>query len=446
MENRKKGRRMSTLGLRFHDAIQTPLVRNILKIAGGNVLAQVVLLGTAPILTRLYSPEDFGVLALFTTTCAMLNCFSSLCYERAILLPKEDRDALSIVILGGVILIVTTLMVTCLTFLLKPAINSSFPALQTNAHLIQILPLGMVLLGIWQILQYWNLRRKQFHRLTASKVSETGVSSLFKIFSGLSFGGGFGWLIGGYLLGYAASILIQAWGELFSLGKAIRTASFRAMKEQALRYKSFPLFATWNYLLNQIMRSSVVYCLSYFYAPSIVGFFSVGSRLLQQPILFLSDAVQKVYFQKSAEDFAHGLDINREFRRILILLSLIGGAPFLVLLFFGAPIFSVVFGGQWETAGVYAQIMAPWFFFIFVGAPSNVIYEVLQRQKIKLLLNGAKSFLAVAGLITFSVLSKDPIEALAIYTVVNCLFEVATIALAAFLVAKQTQANETIHV
>ena len=66
---------------------------NVLKLVTGTTFAQVIIVLASPLLTRLYGPEAFGFLALFTSITSIIGVIACMRYEMAIMLPKTDEEA-----------------------------------------------------------------------------------------------------------------------------------------------------------------------------------------------------------------------------------------------------------------------------------------------------------------------------------------------------------------
>ena len=77
--------------------------RNVLTLMSGTAIAQGLTLGFAPVLTRIYKPEDFGVLGLYISIVGILSVIICWRYELAIVLPRENKDAINILIMSVII-------------------------------------------------------------------------------------------------------------------------------------------------------------------------------------------------------------------------------------------------------------------------------------------------------------------------------------------------------
>ena len=80
---------------------KSEFTRNVLTLMTGTTIAQAIPIAISPILTRLYTPKDFGVLALFVAITSIFGSIANGRYELAIMLPKKDEDAVNILALGS---------------------------------------------------------------------------------------------------------------------------------------------------------------------------------------------------------------------------------------------------------------------------------------------------------------------------------------------------------
>ena len=84
--------------------------RNVLILSSGTALAQLIPLIIAPFLSRIYSPEEFGRLALYLAITQILGSLATGRYELAILLPKEERKGVQLTLLSIFISVAVSLI------------------------------------------------------------------------------------------------------------------------------------------------------------------------------------------------------------------------------------------------------------------------------------------------------------------------------------------------
>src|SRR6187431_1744880 len=89
-------------------------VRGVAAIAAGTAGGQLLVLASAPILSRQYEPAAFGALAVFLAIALIVTSVGSLRYEIAIPLPRDDRVAADLVVICAVLLVGGAVLVAAL--------------------------------------------------------------------------------------------------------------------------------------------------------------------------------------------------------------------------------------------------------------------------------------------------------------------------------------------
>jgi len=357
----------------------SPFATDVLKLVSGTAVAQVIAILASPILTRLYGPEAFGLLALFTSITGIIGVIACMRYELAIMLPKDDKDSINILGLCFLMVTIITVITGIGLFLGSGALLSVLHA-QDLAPFMWLVPPFIFVSGLFLALNYWNSRTRHYGRLSIARVTSAVTTTGTQLGAGF---GGFptgGSLIGASLVGSIVSTGIlggQIWRED---GASIKRAvSRKGIVAGLKRYKKFPLIDSFSALLNTISWQLPVLLLSAFFSPVIVGFYALGMRVLQTPMSLIGGAIAQVFFQRAAEAKREGtLDILVE--NVFRVLVIIGLFPILILTLIGGDLFSVVFGGLWQDAGIFAQILGIWTFIWFISSPLSTIYIVLEKQ------------------------------------------------------------------
>ena len=159
----------------FLSLVKSTGVRNFAKLLSANVVAQVIGLIVYPILTRMYAPEDFGLLNLFLSIGGVLAIISTAEYYYAIVLPKDDRDADAVLGVGLVWLVGTTLLVT-LTVLFARPISLLFKS-PDLANYYWMMPIYVFTMGAWNLLNYWYIRYKKYNPISRYQISQNLLSA-----------------------------------------------------------------------------------------------------------------------------------------------------------------------------------------------------------------------------------------------------------------------------
>lgn len=388
---------------------RSKFVRGVSVLVGGTASAQILLVLASPILTRLYSPEDFGLLAVYAGLLSIISAISGLRYELAIPLPESDQDAANIVMLS-IFFVLLISALTGMAVLLAGdtiAIALGVPML---ADVFWLLPLGIFLQGIYKIYNYWAIRVKKFTTIARTKITQSVAMLVIQL---LGFNGGGVTLMAGHAIGQGAGgvtllrsamarpeLLQWRWSEIRRLG---------------VRYKKFPVFSTWGALLNTAGQQLPPILFAAAFSASAAGIYTLAHRVLAIPISVLGQAVANVFFSNAAQAQREGrLDVL--VNTVHAKLAQLAMPPVFALMIVGPEAFALVFGQEWRTAGDYARWMAPWLYLVFVTSPLSTLFEVLEKQNHGMVFQALLATARVAA-ITVGVWAGDVMVAVALFTV-----------------------------
>jgi len=359
-------------------------ISNVLKLVSGSVIAQILAVLLIPIITRLYTPEDYGLFSLILAITAIIAIFSSLSYQLAIMLPKEDEDAAHIVALCFVLILFSSIITGLAFFFFASPITNILNAPALKKYLWCV-PFLVFFTALFSVLTYWNSRRKRFGVYAVAQVTNSLSGKGVQIGTGIADASPFG-LILGSIVGFFCALLVMMKGFHVDL-KFFKSTTKRRMKELAVRYKKFPLFTSWSTTANTISTQIAPLLLVYFYSPLVVGYYAIALQVVQIPMSLIGSAVSQVFFQKASEEKNKTGSISQVVHGVHRRLVSIGIFPMLLLLIIGEDLFVIVLGMQWYTAGLYAKILVPWFLLVFIASPLSTIFCVLERQYIDLTFN-----------------------------------------------------------
>jgi len=359
-------------------------ISNVLKLVSGSVIAQILAIILIPIITRLYTPEDYGTFSLILAITAIIAIFSSLSYQLAIMLPKEDEDAAQIVTLCFILIIFSSIItgVFFSTFASSIAGALNVPAME---QYLWCVPFLVFFTASYSVLAYWNSRRKLFGAYAVAQVTNSLTSKGVQIGMGMMSASPFN-LILGIFFGYFCAICIMLKGFSKDL-TFFKKTSFNKVKQLAIRYKKFPIYTSWSTTSNTISTQITPILLAYFYSPLIVGYYSMALMVVQMPMSFIGSATGQVFFQKASEEKNRTGSVKTIVEEVHKRLISIGIFPFFVLMIMGRDLFAFFLGSQWGSAGEYASILSPWLFLVFIASPLSTLFCVLERQNIDLSFN-----------------------------------------------------------
>lgn len=358
--------------------------RNVLTLMTGTTIAQAIPIAISPILTRLYTPEDFGIYALFISLIAIFGSIINGRYELAIMLPKKDEDAINILALGFVIAFLIFLFLLFFVIFF----NDYLVFLLNNQDIkvwLYFIPFAVFFTGLYNLLNYYNNRKKYYKDISDSIIIKAVVTVVVQL--------SFGFLkvgVSGLVSGQLVSLLFANMKLLQNIIKnKIILQSVKKIKMLALakKYKDFPKYSMPAILANTLTRDLTNIFISIIYNVSTLGFYSLVQRLLGMPSSLIGSSIGQVFFQEATKE-KHETGVAIVSFLVTIRKLLIIGIPsFIFLYFIVENLFAFVFGEEWRIAGIYAEIVTPFFFIRFVVATVSPIDTVMERQNIFLLFN-----------------------------------------------------------
>ncbi len=404
--------------------------RDVTTVLSGTVASRIVAVLAIPVLARLYTPAEFGLLAMFMTINAILSSVACLRYEMAIVLPEDESDAVHLLVAS--LLITTVFSVLCFVafwfFGGELMIFVGTPELQGYLWLSA---LAIWLIGVFNALQSWVSRVGAFGGISRALVGSTFVTVLVQLF--------LMWprrvIDGGLIIGQTAGRLMQT----LQLGLTSRRTVTRALaggltaaraRGLLARYRDFPIYDSTASILNSSSRELPVLMLGVFFSPTIIGFYSVGRRMLKVPMQLVDNAISRVFFPKASREMQKG-NLDRLVLTVFAKLSAIGVVPMLTLIAIAPSVVSVFLGAKWLESVPYVQWLCVWMLIVFVSAPFAQLFNVLEKQRARLVYQVFLMAVRFATLLTGGLLG-DPLLAVALFSIVsavislvNCLWLLA---------------------
>lgn len=362
---------------------QSQYARNVVTLITGTGLAQAIPIAASPLLTRLYSPAEFGLFALYMAIASIAAVAITGRYELAILLPKSERDALHIVALAASLSFILSAVLLFLVILFNQPLSRIFgnPALGSWLYW---LPASTFLTGLYQSLNYWCNRKSLYKQMSINRTLQSGGASLTQLGGGY-FGVGPLWLVGGQLIGQILSAIGLAKAIWHKEWRTIQKLDIRSMALLAKKYLDFPKFLIVAHGLNTVSSQTPVMLLSALFNASTAGFYMLTQRVLGAPMSLVATAVGDVFRQEASHSYVHYGNCLEVYKKTFKRLLWISVVPFLLFFFIAPPLFALIFGGAWRVAGEYAQILTPMFFLQFITSPLSAMFMIAQKQKLDLI-------------------------------------------------------------
>ena len=365
--------------------LQSEFSKNILTLITGTGIAQIIPLIAAPILSRIYSPSEFGKLALYLSVISVLGAIANARYEAAIILPKEKSDRVIVALIALIIPLILAFIVFIVLLFFRHSI-AQFLGDITIANWLLLLPFSIIMVGFFNALNYFSTSEKQYKLIAKSTIRKSIGGTIVQVLIGLisTLKGG------GLIIGQVSSHFFGNIGLLRNFKKSYivqNKVTWEEIRDLLIRYKEFPLFSVWGIFLNTLSTNLTNLFISNVYSITTLGFYSYSFRYLSLPSVLIGNSIGQVYMQKAIEEKSRYGTAQQLFIKTLIRLLIIGVPTFTIGYFIVEDAFALIFGENWRLAGIYAQIIIPLIFAKFIVAPLSLNILIYERQKLGLLLH-----------------------------------------------------------
>lgn len=365
---------------------QNSFIRSASILVSGAAFAHVITAVALPVLTRLYSPSDFSVLAVFSSLIAIIVVAACLRFDVAIPLPKSDVDAINLLVLSllcaGVISIIVFI-----TVLLAPHFIARLLNQPELTKYLWLLPISIFLGAAYTALQAWFIRQKKFLLIAHSRIAQSAACAAAQLgLAGLASGPA------GLLIGY----LMNSGIACFSLGYSLykhrdyfqhykNALNCSTLRRTWYEYRKFPQYSTLEALANSASIQVPIILISSLAIGPEAGYLLLAMTVIQAPMALFGNAIGQVYLSRAPDEFRSG---RMEVFTKDILIGLIKAGIFPLLLFgiFSPLVFALVFGSEWGRAGWLVTWMTPWFMLQFITAPISMALHITGHQKLALIL------------------------------------------------------------
>ena len=397
--------------------VKSEYARNVLTLVSGTSIAQAIPVAVTPILTRIYTPAEFGLFAVYMASISIGAMIATGRLEMAVLIARKDSEALQLaatsLVISGVISLLA--LAAIVVWGEQVAALSGQPGLE---NWLYVVPFSIFLFSVYKVLLHWLNRKKQYPLMSRSRIAQGGSVSALQMVVGLVAKIPAGLALADCLGRLVALLLI------FRRVKAtIKLPQFKRARQYALvrRYRKFPFLGSPASLLNILSLQLPYVIIPAIFTSAVAGMYFLVFRVLMMPIALIGESMMEVFRNRAMENLKEHGTCRPVFKKTLLSLIVIGLPPALLLILFGQEIFAFVFGEDWREAGFYASILAPMALFRLVCAPLSGVLFIREKLKLILLLQSF-FFVMVASSLILGWMQQDPVILVSFLSVSGCLF------------------------
>lgn len=394
------------------------IFQNSAKLMLGHAIGQSIVFLSGPLLSRIYSPEQFGKYVLLSSIAGILSVMSTGGYEFAITTVKQKDEAQKLAFVSVSLSFITSIFSTIILLILF--LSSEAWKKHVMGAGWALIPIFVLLQGIYNTTVFLMNRDERYGIISFSRTSRSAIMVPLQILWGIK---NISWgLFAGMVIGQLISAAILLRKVIKSPGAWLKIIKKVNFKSQLKKQKSFPLYIMPQEITNSISSQIPVFFLSYFFSQAALGLYALPHKFLSAPIFLIGNSLGRVYLRDASLSLENETDLAQTSLKLFRFLFRLGILPFSILCVFGDLITEFFFGSQWQESGIYAMILSPWLFFVLIGSSLSNIFIAKGKQKLSFKIN---IFMLVARSLAFSAgvfLFKSPVISVSLFSGISLLF------------------------
>jgi O-antigen/teichoic acid export membrane protein len=365
----------------------------------GTVAGQAVSLLLSPVLTRLYSPTQFGFLSVYGAVLAIFGVVASLGLELAIPICMAEAECANLLALNGLVLTGTTTLVALCAWLI-PAHTLNALGVGSLAAYRWLLPIGFACLGGYYIMVSVATRNGAFKDIARTRISQGVSGPISQILLAL-LGAGTPGLVLGYVIGQSSGTLLLLTRFMHQQRVWLAQINWRGIVAVTRRYITFPLLASWARVLDMAGSGTVLFVLiSACYSPEIAGFMFLSDRVIARPLYMVSTSLLQVFIGEAGRAVTQDpVLLRRRFYQVVPRQFLLVTAWIVVANLLAGWAFPLLFGPQWADAVPYLRALSVSYLMLSVLHPVSTTLQLLEHQVTAVIWQVGRLVLVVASVL-----------------------------------------------
>ncbi|NND24104.1 MAG: oligosaccharide flippase family protein, partial [Acidimicrobiia bacterium] len=329
---------------------------NLSSLLTGNIIAVLIPVLISPILTRLFTESDFGLLTIFNSILAISLSFATGRLDFAIIEAKNKSIASHLFFLSITIASVASIIALVVGF----AIFSIFKGFESNIPLglVVIIPVMILVSAITQSFRYVLNRSDNYYELSIIKVLRSLGTGGLQLTGGYIAPGSL-ILIGGKVIGDIGALFFSLWFVVKNKLLDIKLKRYK-FRYTLTKYSKYYKINALHAFISTLSANLLPLIFAVLFTIQETGYYGLSYRVSILPITIISQALFQFFSREFAKKIEKEKSAKKMFSRMIKTLLLISLVPFVLLIFFGPQLFGIVFGENWTESGKYAQILAPY--------------------------------------------------------------------------------------
>ena len=392
---------------------------HVLVMFAGTALGQCFAVILSPALTRLYTPETFGILGAFISVLGILSVISALRYEMALPITTNQDDAVNLLAVCGVAVLATTLVSAIAIFVIPNSWMGDISAYKI------LIPIGFFCMGAYHVMIYYATQQSAFGVISKTKISQGVAGPITQVGLGLLNGSAWG-LLAGFIVGQSTGISQLFSALVLKSPDTMKMISWQKMRVLAKRYIHFPLISSWSGVINAAGTSYfLLIIVPIMYSTTIAGFIFLTDRIIGRPLLLISTSILQVYVGETSKSLTtNPAAIRSRFLQLAKYQFIIVSVWLILLNLLAAPLFPLVFGETWAATVSYLQVLS------IAYLPQMVVHalihtlQILEKQALSAVWEIGRLAAIIGAFVVSYFMGFNALEALLLYSICQAISQI----------------------
>ncbi|MDD1782372.1 oligosaccharide flippase family protein [Enterovibrio sp. ZSDZ35] len=359
--------------------MEKSLIRSIMTLATGSIAASIVMAISIPVLSRFFSPEEFGVFGVYLSIVGLISLFASANIESALMLTSRKNERAIILKTCTIITIASSIVTTlALSIFSNQAkiyfgTESIIPILLVIPGVIAFCGHKLITINANSNKEYGYVSKATFYRSVSIVVCQLALSFVLA--------GTYG-LILGSILSYVLYIQYFCFNSNFKRDFKSSKITSKKAKYILQKYRRTYIHLFPQSLLNYASQQLPYLIFPLYYSTSVIGGLFIAQRLLKMPAGILTMALRNVFYPYFREQNSEG--IYHTYIKLTSGLFFVGFPICIIMYYYISDLVVLVLGDNWREAGEYSKYMLFWVFMSIVNVATTPALTIISENKLLL--------------------------------------------------------------
>lgn len=389
--------------------------KNVSIIMLGLSFGQIISIITAPIISRIYGPMNFGEYGVILSTSVIIGSIMDLGLSSAIMTQNTDHNVIGINKLVAVI----SFTIATISFLVVLSFSKYFKIFKVNINYyfaITFLYFYLLSSSFTSILYQYANKKRLYNVLFWNPILGSFINFIVSYICAYKSNKEYGLLIAALASNIANIIHMLLHEKPFK-----EKHSFSDLRKLLIANKQLSLYQLPANVIQNYAMQIPIQLLSRYFGNVILGYYSQCQKFLEYPVRFLARPINTVYYRRISDDYNAGREYKKftyELVKTTILFAII---PVVFLMIFGEEFFVIFLGKNWRMSGVFASVLGLNALMVFLSNSLSYGVVVLRKSYINLYSSISSLILNSVAMVIGFYIFKNPIAMIALFSISNSL-------------------------